>query len=71
MNHTTLIFTVFSLLVGTLVFAIWSNSYVYAQQLSSSSPRPAAGGSSSLSTTTISPELKAKMCDPGNKSQSG
>ena len=69
MSHTRLIFTVFPLLVGTLVFAIWSNSYVFAQQLSSSpSSSPAASSSSSLSSTTISPELKAKMCDPGNPS---
>ena len=69
MSHTRLIFTVFPLLVGTLVFAIWSNSYVFAQQLSSSpSSSPAASSSSSLSSTTISPELKAKMCDPSNPS---
>ena len=37
MNHTSLIFIV-SPLVGILVFAIWSNTYVYAQQ--SSSPPP-------------------------------
>ena len=73
MNYTTLIFTVFSFLVGILVFAIWSNTHVFAQQLSSpssSSPRPAAGSSNSgsLSTTTISAELKAKMCNPSNPS---
>jgi hypothetical protein len=67
MNHTTLIFTVFSFLVGILVFAIWSNTHVFAQQLPSS-PRPAAGSSSSLSNTTISPVLKAKMCNPSNPS---
>jgi hypothetical protein len=66
MDHKTFIFTVFSILVGTLVFAIWSNSYVYAQQLPSSSSSPASS-SSSLSNT-ISPELKAKMCDPSNPS---
>ncbi|MFL6377606.1 MAG: hypothetical protein ACJ72R_09120, partial [Nitrososphaeraceae archaeon] len=76
MSHTRLIFTVFPLLVGTLVFAIWSNSYVFAQQLidraydisSSPSSSPAADGSSSLSSTTISSEIKAKMCDPSNPS---
>src|ERR671930_1943853 len=73
MNHTTLIFIVFSFLVSILVFAIWSNTHVFAQQLppsSSSSPRPAAASSTSnsLSTTTISPGLKAKMCNPGNPS---
>jgi hypothetical protein len=39
MNHT---FIVFSVLVGVLVFAIWSNNYVYAQQSSSSSTSPSA-----------------------------
>jgi hypothetical protein len=68
MNHTTLIFTVFSLLVGVLLFGIWSNMHAYAQQSSSptlSASSPPTGGSLS---TTISPELKAKMCDPSNPS---
>jgi hypothetical protein len=60
MNHTSLIFSVFSLLVGTLVLAIWSNSYVYAQRLPSS---PTV--SNSLSKP-ISQEIKTKMCDPSN-----
>src|SRR5919199_933808 len=72
MNHTTLIFIVFSFLVSILVFAIWSNTHVFAQQLPppSSSPRPAAASSTSnsLSDTIISPELKAKMCNPSNPS---
>src|SRR5919108_1295870 len=66
MNHTSLIFTVFSFIVGILVFAIWSNTHVFAQQLPSSPS--AAGSNSSLSTTTISAELKAKMCNPSNPS---
>jgi hypothetical protein len=68
MNYTPLIFTVFSLLAGILLFAIWSNIYVYAQQLSSptlSASSPSAGSSP---ITTISPQLKAKMCDPSNPS---
>jgi hypothetical protein len=72
-NHTTLIFIVFSFLTGTLVFAIWSNTHVFAQQLpsvSSSSASPAAGNrsssSSSSSSNAILPALKAKMCDPRN-----
>jgi trimeric autotransporter adhesin len=70
MSNTSLIFAVFSVLVGVLLFSIWSNIHVYAQQLSShtasASPPSAAGISSG--TTTISPELKAKMCDPSNPS---
>jgi hypothetical protein len=69
MNHTTLTAIVFSFLVLTLVFAIWSNTHVFAQQLpsvSSSAASPAAGNLSSSPSNTISSELKAKMCDPGN-----
>jgi hypothetical protein len=64
MNNPYLVFAVFSVLVSVLLFGIWSNIHVYAQQQSSSS-QPA---SSSFSTRTISPELKAKVCDPGNPS---
>src|SRR6187200_489865 len=67
MSSTSSIFALFSVLVGILVFGIWSNTHVFAQQIPSSSP-PAAGSSNSLSTTTISAELKAKMCDPSNPS---
>jgi trimeric autotransporter adhesin len=68
MNYTPLIFTVFSLLASMLLFAIWSNIYVYAQQSSSptlSASSPSAGSSP---ITTISSQLKAKMCDPSNPS---
>jgi hypothetical protein len=72
MNHITLIVIVFSFLVGTLVFAIWSNTHVFAQQLPSlsSSASPAAGNrsSSSLPSNAISSELKEKVCDPSNPS---
>jgi hypothetical protein len=70
MSNTSSIFAVFSVLVGVLLFGIWSNTHVFAQQqLSSSSSPPAAGSSSSsVSTTTISAELKAKMCNPSNPS---
>src|SRR5919198_6491371 len=71
MNHTSSIFTVLSILVSTLVFAIWSNTHVYAQQLSSPPHAISSSSSSSSSlstTTTISLELKAKMCDPSNPS---
>ncbi len=72
MNHTTLIFIVFSFLVGILVVAIWSNTRVFAQQLPSlSSSAPPAGNrsdSSSSPSNPISPQLKAKICDPSNPS---
>ncbi|MFL6409755.1 MAG: hypothetical protein ACJ71K_00740, partial [Nitrososphaeraceae archaeon] len=77
MSRTNLIFTVFPILVAILVFGIWSNIYVYAQQSSSPLPlaSPASQSSSSPpapasspSATTISSELKAKMCDPSNPS---
>ena len=58
MNHTILTLTFFSILVSILLSAIWSHMNVYAQQISSSS-----GG-----TSTLSSELKAKMCDPSNPS---
>jgi hypothetical protein len=57
-NHTSITLTFFSILVSILLFAIWSHANVYAQQISSSS-----GG-----TSTISSELKTKMCDPSNPS---
>jgi hypothetical protein len=64
MNHTNLIFVAFSFIVGILVFAIWSNTHVFAQQ---SSSLPSSGGSGSNSPSNpISSELKAKMCDPSN-----
>src|SRR5215212_11235493 len=69
MNHATLIFTVFSSLVGILVFAIWSNTHVFAQQSPSLSSSPVqAAGSGTSSGGTMSPELKAKMCDPSSPS---
>jgi hypothetical protein len=65
MNNTRLIYAVFSVIVGVLLFGIWSNTQVYAQQPSTTPP---AAATNSPSTTTISPELKAKMCDPSNPS---
>jgi hypothetical protein len=68
MNQTTLILSVFPLLVGTLVSGICADMYVYAQQL----PSPPVAGSSSNSnggstSKSISPEQKTKMCDPTNQ----
>ncbi|MFL6358004.1 MAG: hypothetical protein ACJ72V_01520, partial [Nitrososphaeraceae archaeon] len=65
MNNTRLIYAVFSVIVGVLLLGIWSNIQVYAQQSSAATPLSTAN---SPSTTTISPELKAKMCDPNNPS---
>jgi hypothetical protein len=61
------IFAAFSLLMGLLLFAIWSNIHVYGQQqLSRQPPRPQ--GPDSPNTTKISAQLKAKLCDPSNPS---
>jgi len=59
------IFALFPVLVVVMLFGIWSNIQVYAQQ--PSSPASPPSGSSSLSKP-ISSELKAKMCDPSNPS---
>ncbi len=61
MNNTRLIYAVFSVIVGVLLLGIWSNIQVYAQQ-------PPGTATNSPSTTTISVELKAKMCDPSSPS---
>jgi hypothetical protein len=37
MNHTASVLMLFSIIVGVLIFGIWSNTYAYAQQASSSS----------------------------------
>jgi hypothetical protein len=63
MDHKSWVFAVFSVLVGILLFGIWSNTYVYAQQ--SSSPTLSSPTGSSLSKPLLQ-ELKAKMCDPSN-----
>ena len=65
MNHTNLIFIISSLLVGILVFSIWSNTHAFAQQPRSSSLPPDGSSSTSLSNP-ITSELKAKICDPSN-----
>ena len=64
-----MIFAVFSVLVGILLFAIWSNSYAYAQQ--SSSPSSSAVTSSMpLSPAPKAPQhiTKIKVTSP-NKGQ--
>ena len=37
MNHTASVLMLFSIIVGVLIFGIWSNTYAYAQQASSPS----------------------------------
>src|ERR671931_2104550 len=49
MHYKSLMFSLFLLLVGILVFAIWSNSHIYAQQSSS----PLASPSSSPSPQSV------------------
>ena len=68
MNDSRLFFTIY-LAVGSIIllFAVWSNIIVYAQQISSPTILPPSTPSS-LSNTTISPEIKAKMCNPSNPS---
>jgi hypothetical protein len=56
MNYSRLLLTIFLTVGGVLVFAIWGNIYAYAQQSSTASSP----------STIISPELKAKMCNPSN-----
>jgi trimeric autotransporter adhesin len=70
MNHTSFAVTVFSVVVGILLFGVWSNVYVDAQQSSSSSTPMASLQSlpAGSSIATISPQLKAKICDPSNPS---
>jgi hypothetical protein len=65
MNRTTLLVSLlltFGIPLAAILASTAAVVFVYAQQLSSSS-LPAG---SSHSTATISPELKAKMCDPSN-----
>ena len=66
MSNISSIFTLFSLLSRVLIFGIWSNIKVYAQQPSFSAT-PLSPTHSSRSTT-ISPEVKAIMCAPGSPS---
>ena len=56
MNYANLFFVIFTVLAGVLIFGVWSNIHVYAQQSSSSA----------VDSSVISPEVKAKMCDPSN-----
>jgi hypothetical protein len=66
MRYRSLIFTVFLLLVGILVFAIWSNSYIYAQK-SSSLLAPASPSPQSVPQAVSKPQQnisKIKIISP-------
>jgi trimeric autotransporter adhesin len=63
MSKVSSIFTPFLVLAGIMILGIWSNIYAYGQQ--SSSPALPPSTTSSVSKS-ISPELKAIMCDPSN-----
>jgi len=67
MSNTSSIFALFAFLVGVMLFGIWSNIHAYAQQSSSSPTLSAASPPTGNSVSkSISPELKAQMCDPTN-----
>jgi hypothetical protein len=66
MSTISLIFALFTVLSGVLIFGIWSNIQAYAQQ-PSSSPTPLSPPTVSRSTT-ISSQVKAIMCAPGSPS---
>src|SRR5690348_2252221 len=63
MSKVSSISTLFLVLAGIMILGIWSNIYAYGQQ--SSSPALPSSTTSSVSKS-ISPELKAIMCDPSN-----
>src|SRR6266480_7758792 len=68
MSNTSSIFALFSVLVGILLFGIWSNIHAYAQQSSSPTLSASSPPTGSSLSKPISSELKAKMCDPSNPS---
>ncbi|MFL6347967.1 MAG: hypothetical protein ACJ72X_06710, partial [Nitrososphaeraceae archaeon] len=68
MSNTSSIFALFSVLVGILLFGIWSNTNAYAQQSSSPTLSASSPPTGSSLSKPISSELKSKMCDPSNPS---
>jgi hypothetical protein len=68
MNHSGLFFTIYLAVGIMLLFAVWSNIPAYAQQTSSPSTISPPSTASSPSNAAISPEIKAKMCNPSNPS---
>ena len=67
MNHYGLFFTIYLAVVIILLFAVWSNIPAYAQQ-TSSPPTILPPSTASSPSNAISPEIKAKMCNPSNPS---
>ena len=68
MNHSGLFFTIYLAVGIILLFAVWSNIPAYAQQTSSPPTISPPSTASSPSNAAISPEIKAKMCNPSNPS---
>ena len=68
MNHSGLFFTIYLAVGIILLFAVWSNIPAYAQQTSSPPTISPPSTGSSPSNAAISPEIKAKMCNPSNPS---
>jgi hypothetical protein len=68
MKYSKSLFIIYLAIGGILLFAVWSNIPAYAQQPSSLPTIPPPSIASSPSNTTISPEIKAKMCNPSNPS---
>src|ERR1041385_406414 len=67
MNHSGLFFTIHLAVGIILLFAVWSNIPAYAQQ-TSSPPTILPPSTASSPSNAISPEIKAKMCNPSNPS---
>ena len=68
MNHSGLFSTIYLAVGIILLFAVWSNIPAYAQQTSSPPTILPPSTASSPSNAAISPEIKAKMCNPSNPS---
>jgi hypothetical protein len=67
MNHSGLFSTIYLAVGIILLFAVWSNIPAYAQQ-TSSPPTILPPSTASSPSNAISPEIKAKMCNPSNPS---
>jgi hypothetical protein len=68
MSNMSSKFAILSALAGIMLFSIWSNIYAYAQQSSAPAVPASSPPIGSSLTNSLSPELKAKMCDPSNPS---
>jgi hypothetical protein len=60
MNNTFSISAVLSVLTGLLLLSVWGNIHAYAQ--------PSSSALAADSSSTMSPQVKAIMCDPSNPS---